>query len=271
MPAFPRILLLAVLLAPANATAQPCACKQYTGVILLEAGGLPQRVGTLGKLAYLADSLSREYPYVFVISPGNNFSGSSSADSLSPLTSDMISLMNRCRFAACAVGVQDTLMGQEAWTEVIKKAKFPVLSCDFSPSGPGSGRTIPYMVLRAGKGNRIVLLGTTRPGENTTARIREMAALKQKYPVLIALGRMTPEEGKALGRAVPELDDIIGAYADPGTDYIGKITLVLNEGKIMERRDELVPMSRLTRSSPRVQELINRLLPEYNNHGALKL
>jgi 2',3'-cyclic-nucleotide 2'-phosphodiesterase (5'-nucleotidase family) len=271
MPGFTRILILAALLAPAAAVSQPCDCRQYTGVILLEAGGLPGRVETLGKLAWLADSLSREYPYVFVISPGNNLCGSSSADSLSPLTAAMIGLMNRSGFDACAVGVQDTLMGRKAWAGVTKKAKFPLLSCDYTPPGSEAGPIVPYTVLRAGKGNRIVLLGITRPGGSASTRVKELASLKKKYPVLIALGHMTPEEGKALAREVPELDDVIGAYSDPGTDYIGKITLVMNEGKIMERRDELVPMSALTRSDRKVEERIHQVLLEYNNLGTVKL
>ncbi len=213
-----RLLLAVALMAPVTGYAQPCDCKQYTGVILLYPRSLRQE--DLGRLAYLADSLQKEYAYVFTIVPPD-----------------------------------------PDWASVLERMHArPVV-----PRLTRHGVTEPYGIIRAGKGNRIAVLDLGAWNDTTVKRASRYNWLGKEYPVFIGFGNIPLEGAKVLSQAVPGFQEIMGATVAEGKDStlflgqamvpvslagkpgIGKTTLVLNQGVIMERRDATVPLDSVPR------------------------
>jgi hypothetical protein len=206
------MLASAALILTLPGRSQPCDCKQYTGIIFLYPRSLT--MSDLHLLAYLADSLDREYAYVFTVVPP-----------------------------------------ESGWAGRLDQAHVRAVV----PATVRHGLRLPYSVLKAGKENRIVLLDLGAWDDSTVMRALQYSWLGQKFPVFIGTGEMPLEGARVLAETVPGFQEIIGVsqtgqpdstlffgqvmvpVSDPSRPGIGKTTLVLNRGVIMERRDETVP------------------------------
>jgi len=279
---------------------QPCECEWPTDVIILHVNDMHAKIDNMAKLAYLADSLERTCKYVFLVSAGDNFTGNPVVDMVADRGYPMIDLMNRCGFDASAIGNHEFDMGQEKLNRRFKQARFPFLSCNTDASGAVLEQPKPYKVKRAGHGNRIVFLGVTQTGQSgvpdshpdnlkglkfsdPVSSAKAYAKLKDKY-VLIALTHIGQEEDLQLAGELPQLDVIIGGHshdrldtgitrngvlvtqAGYGLKYVGKTFIRLSKGKVIFKKEEMIPMSALTKSDPRVMKLIDR----YNDNEELK-
>lgn len=63
-------------------------------VIILHVNDMHAKIDNLPKLAYLADSLRKISPYVFMVSAGDNFTGNPVVDMVADKGYPMIDLMN---------------------------------------------------------------------------------------------------------------------------------------------------------------------------------
>jgi 5'-nucleotidase/UDP-sugar diphosphatase len=252
-------------------------------VIILHVNDMHAKIDNLPKLAYLADSLRKSHPYVFLVAAGDNFTGNPVVDMIAEKGYPMIDLMNRCGFDVSAVGNHEFDLGQVFLNKRIEQARFPFICCNFDASRTSLKQPKPYIVLDAGKKIHIALLGIielndkgipdTHPSKvegitfsDGIAKAKEFKWLKKKYGILIGLTHLGVESDVVLADSMPEFTEIIGGHSHTLIDkpmmengvlivqagsnlkYIGKTTLLIRKGKVMKCTDEVIPITALTRA-----------------------
>jgi len=268
-------------------------------IIILHTNDMHSKIDNMAKLAYLSDSLRKLHPYVFLVAAGDDFTGNPIVDMLEDKGNPMINLMNLCGFNATAIGNHEFDMGQELLNKRMDQARFPFISCNIKVEDAILKQPKPYVLLNAGKDITIALLGATELNdkgipdthpskltgltfEKPVAKMKAFAWLKEKYGILIGLTHLGVETDVLLADSMPQLDLIIGGHshtliekpmirnsvlivqAGANLKYVGKTTLVVEKGKVKERRDEIIPMKALTRSNPGIQTMID----QYNQNEA---
>jgi 2',3'-cyclic-nucleotide 2'-phosphodiesterase (5'-nucleotidase family) len=296
---FKRFLFLSVVLTlpTLQVLSQESGQKKQTEVILLHANDMHAKIDNMAKLAYLADSLRRHHPNVFLVSAGDNFTGNPVVDMVPDKGAPMIDLMNRCGFSASAVGNHEFDMGQELLRRKFAQAGFPFICANLDGSAAVMGPVRPYLVLGIGGGDSIALLGLIQLDDNNLPsaipshmtgvqfvngieKARQYEWLKKRYGNMIALSHLGIADDARLADSVPLFDLVIGGHshtllekprlengvmivqAGSNLKYIGKTTLVLENGKVTDRRYELVSFETLKKENPGIRKVIDA----YNNN-----
>ncbi|MEI6173060.1 MAG: bifunctional UDP-sugar hydrolase/5'-nucleotidase [Bacteroidota bacterium] len=273
-------------------TQQPSGQKP-TEIIILHANDMHAKIDNMAKLAYLADSLRRFHADVFLVAAGDNFTGNPVVDMIPDKGYPMIDLMNRCGFDVSAVGNHEFDMGQDFLNKRLDQAKFPFICCNADASGAMVHPFSPYLVLNTKNGISIALLGIIQLDENGLpsshpskmtgirftsgiAKAKEYTWLKERYGILVALSHLGVLDDKVLADSIPQFDLIIGGHshtlleqplmengvmivqAGSGLKYIGKTTLQVENGHVISRQDEVIPLSVLKKENQEVRKLIDR-------------
>ena len=277
--------------------------KRTVEVIILHVNDMHAKIDNLGKLAYLSDSLKRTHPYVFLVAAGDNFTGNPVVDMASDIGYPMIDLMNRCGFTVSCFGNHEFDLGQEKLKKRIEQAKFPFICCNLDVSGTLLKQPKPYYILKAGK-TKIPLLGIIELNENGIPdsnpdkmkgivftdgikKAKEFTWLKDKEGTFFALTHLGTDTDEQLADAIPQLDVIIGGHshtilekplmennvmivqAGLNLKYIGKMTLVFTDGKLILKQDTLIVTDSLKRSRADLDTLIYRY--NYENKDLLRI
>jgi 2',3'-cyclic-nucleotide 2'-phosphodiesterase (5'-nucleotidase family) len=264
-----------------------------TEVIILHVNDMHAKIDNLPKLAYLADSLRKIHLFVFLVSAGDNFTGNPVVDMIADKGYPMIDLMNRCGFNVSAIGNHEFDLGQEKLNKRFEQAEFPFICSNFDAVGTLLKQPKPYLVLEAGKKTHIAVLGIielndkgipdTHPSKvegikfyNGIAKAREYKWLKKKYGILIGLTHLGVETDVKLADSMPEFDEIIGGHshtllekplmengvmivqAGSNLKYIGKTTLLIENGRVTGRSDEVIPISALHKADSALVELCGK-------------
>jgi len=261
-------------------------------IIILHTNDMHSKIDNFGKLAYLADSLRKTHKYVFLVGAGDNFTGNPIVDMYPDKGYPMIDLMNKLDFDVTAIGNHEFDMGQEMQNKRRKQATFPFISCNIDASGAILKQPDPYVILKAGK-IKIPFLGIIQLGENGIpdshpsrleglkftdgfTKAQDFVWLKEKYGMLIGLTHLGVEVDEPLAKAYPQFDVIIGGHSHTtmtkpmmvndvmivqtgsGLKNVGKIILQLTDGKITDRRYELIPLAGISGTKPEVQAMIDK-------------
>ncbi|MBK7172373.1 MAG: bifunctional metallophosphatase/5'-nucleotidase [Bacteroidales bacterium] len=293
------ILLAGIAIIPAGTFGQ--AASKETEIIILHTNDMHAKIDNMGKLAYLADSLRKIHPFVFLFAAGDNFTGNPVVDMVEDKGFPMIDLMNQCGFNLSALGNHEFDLGQDKLNARIKQAAFPFISCNIDASNAVFKQPEPFYILEAG-GIRIPVLGVIQLGENGLPdshpskleglrftdglqQALKYKYLKQEYGMLIGLTHLGVETDEPLAKEMPEFDVIIGGHshttmtkammvndvmivqAGSGLRNVGKLTLGIVDGKINRRDYELIPLQSVTNSKPEVQALID----QYNDNKELNV
>jgi len=288
-----------VLIFSLHTSGQQESLPESTEIIILHVNDMHSKIDNLSKFAYLADSLRKIHPIVFLVAAGDNFTGNPVVDMVEDKGYPMIDLMNRCGFNVSAIGNHEFDMGQELFNYRMDQATFPFISCNIKVTGGILKQPKPFIAMNAGKDISIAFLGAielndqgipdTHPSRvaglkfsDPVKKMKEFAWLKDKYTLLIGLTHLGVETDVILADSMPQLDLIIGGHSHTLIDkplihngvqivqaganlkYVGKTTLVVDKGRLIERRDEIIPMTDLTRVNPQVQALIDK----YNQNEA---
>ena len=270
---------------------------KQTEIIILHTNDMHSKIDNMAKLAYLADSLRQSHPFVFLVSAGDNFTGNPVVDMIPDKGYPMIDLMNRCGFNASALGNHEFDMGQPFLKTRMLQAKFPFICCNMDGTGSEIGQLRPYTILHAGNDITIALLGLIQLDDNGLpsahpsnmkdikfvnglSKAREYTWLKKQYGILIALSHLGIDDDVRLADSVPQFDVIIGGHShtllgEPrfahdvmivqtgaNLKYVGKITLMVEEGKVVSRNDEVVQFTALKNEDRGVRALLDL----YNNN-----
>ncbi|MEI6899308.1 MAG: bifunctional UDP-sugar hydrolase/5'-nucleotidase [Bacteroidota bacterium] len=273
---------------------------KVTEIIILHTNDMHAKIDNMGKLAYLADSLRRFHPYVFLLAAGDNFTGNPVVDMVEDKGYPMIDLMNQCGFNASALGNHEFDLGQEFLNRRVEQAKFPFLCANIQVTGGALKQPVPSTLLKAGNTTIDVVsfielnengFPDSHPSKlkglsfsNGLVKAKEFSGLKSQYDVVVALTHLGVDDDKELAKQCQGFDMIIGGHSHTIIDttllvngvlitqagcylkFIGKTTILLKDHKIISKKDELIPIGVLTRSKPEVQVLINK----YNDNDEFK-
>ena len=270
---------------------------KQTEIIILHTNDMHSKIDNMAKLAWLADSLRNLHPFVFLVSAGDNFTGNPVVDMIPDKGYPMIDLMNRCGFDVTAMGNHEFDMGQALLKKRILQAKFPFICGNMDGSESQVGQLRPYTILHAGSDISIAMFGLIQlddnglPSSHPTnmkdvkfvnglTKAREFAPLKKEYGILIALSHLGIDDDIRLADSMPQIDVIIGGHSHTvlnqpryannvmivqtgaNLKYAGKITLLVENGKVVSRNDELILLSSLKNEN----RGITALLDLYNNN-----
>jgi 2',3'-cyclic-nucleotide 2'-phosphodiesterase (5'-nucleotidase family) len=287
--------LLAAMLILSSVFAFPQS--KQTEIILLHTNDMHSKIDNMARLAYLADSLKNYHPFVFLVSAGDNFTGNPVVDMVPDKGYPMIDLMNNCGFEASALGNHEFDMGQTLLNKRMLQATFPFLCANADGSAAKVGQLKPYTVLKAGDAVTIALLGLIQLDDNGLpsthpsnlkdvsftsglTRAKDYKWLKKENTIFIALSHLGVNDDIRLADSMPEFDVIIGGHshtlleqpkfengvmivqAGAHMKYVGKTTLLLKEGKILSRNDEVIPLGTLKNEKQSIRALIDI----YNNN-----
>jgi 2',3'-cyclic-nucleotide 2'-phosphodiesterase (5'-nucleotidase family) len=287
------ILFLAVTaLFPFNNSVTAQKQQKSTEILILHTNDIHSRIDNFGKLAYLADSLRKTHKYVFLVAAGDNFTGNPIVDMFPDKGFPMIELMNMLHYDATALGNHEFDMGQELQNKRRKQAKFPFICCNIDATGAVVKQPEPYVILKAGK-IKIPFLGIIQLGENGLPdshpsrleglkftdgieKAKDFLWLKEKYGMLIGLSHLGVEVDESLAKAYPQFDVILGGHSHTtittpmmvngvmivqtgsGLKNVGLTTIQVADGKITDRKYELIPLANISKTDPVVQALIDK-------------
>ena len=270
-------------------------------IVILHTNDMHAKIDNFAKLAYLADSLRKEHPFVFLVSAGDNFTGNPVVDMVADKGYPMIDLMNQCGFNVSAMGNHEFDLGMEFLNKRFEQARFPFICCNMDATSTILKQPRPYFEFPAGKDLKVIMLGVLELGDNGIpdshpskmtgikftdgiTAAKQYTDLKNRNTVFIALSHFGIQGDVKLAKAMPELDMIIGGHSHTLIDtsmivngvmitqvgsnlkYVGKATLVVENGHVISRREEVIPMSKIKGSDPKIQKLID----QYNTNGELK-
>jgi 5'-nucleotidase / UDP-sugar diphosphatase len=270
-------------------------------IIILHTNDMHAKIDNMGKLAYLADSLKKTHLYVFLVAAGDNFTGNPVVDMVADKGYPMIDLMNKCGFDLSALGNHEFDMGQEFLEKRIKQASFPFICCNIDLSGTKMTQLKPYAILKAGNNLQIPFLGILQTGDNGLPdahpsrfkgikfsngieTAKDYAWLREKYGILIGLTHLGVDTDVVLARTMPQFDLLIGGHshtlidslmivngvmivqAASGLKYVGKTTLLVENGHVTNRSDEIISLD----SIHRVDTIVQKLIDQYNNNQELQ-
>jgi 2',3'-cyclic-nucleotide 2'-phosphodiesterase (5'-nucleotidase family) len=273
--------------------------QKQTEIIILHTNDMHAKIDNMAKLAYLADSLRSLHPCVFLVAAGDNFTGNPVVDMIPDKGYPMIDLMNRCGFDVSALGNHEFDMGQNFLNKRLEQAHFPFISCNVDVSEAEVHPLKPYLLLTTKNGISLALLGIIQLDENGLPsshpskmtgikftdglrKAREFAWLKERYGILVGLSHLGVEDDVRLADSMPQFDMIIGGHshtllekplmengvmivqAGSGLKYIGKTTLLVENGHVINRLDEVIPASILKKENQEVRKLID----QYNDNKA---
>lgn len=287
--------LISVIPARLQASEKPSSGRKE--IIILHVNDMHSKIDNMAKLAYLADSLRQIHPYLFLVSAGDNFTGNPVVDQIPEKGYPMIDLMNRCGFNLSAFGNHEFDMGQDMLNKRLQQAAFRFICCNFETGDAVLKQPKAFHVLKAGDNVRIAFLGllqldknglpSAHPSNLTGLRFangiekaKDYLALKDTFDLLIALSHLGVDDDIVLARTWPQFDVIIGGHTHtvlekPLTEngvmitqtganlrYVGKITLTLEDGRIIDKRGELISFGDLKKENLVVRQYID----QYNDN-----
>ncbi|MEI6747561.1 MAG: bifunctional UDP-sugar hydrolase/5'-nucleotidase [Bacteroidota bacterium] len=292
--------LLQLFSAAGHPDIQRAKATDTARIIILTTNDMHARIDNFPKLAYLADSLRHQFKDVFLVSAGDNFTGNPVVDQYPDKGYPMIDLMNRLGYNISAIGNHEFDLGQENLNKRIEQATFPFISCNIDAKGATFKQPEPYIVLKTADGLRIAVLSIIQLGENGLpdshpdklkgihfeegiGKALTYKYLKQQSDVFIALTHLGIEKDPDLAKQMGELDLIIGGHshtvmerpmmvngvmitqAGSGLKFVGKIILLVADGKLVGRSFELINLNSIKGKDKIIQGLIDA----YNSNPAL--
>lgn len=284
------LLLTAILLLAIKPVFAQKSGGFITEVIILHLNDMHAKTEGFARLKYLADSLKRNHPHVFIVAAGDNFTGNPYIDMVADKGYPMIDLMNQAGFTLSCFGNHEFDLGQEFLEKRIEQAKFPFICANINTGSSGLKQPQAYFLLKSGT-LEIPILGLIEINDNGIpdthpSKVKgisftdplkttgEYIDLKKKYGFLIALSHLGVETDEKLADEYPQFDVIIGGHshtilkmpvvkngvlivqAGSYQRFIGKLTLVIEGRSIIEKSDTLIAIESLRGADQTIQALL---------------
>jgi len=242
---------------------------------------------------------------VFFFNAGDNFSGNPVVDHYEPKGEPMLQLMNRMGVDAMTLGNHEFDYGQEVLKSFIERANFPIICANIhwqEQKEPFPQRP-PFTILKTPTGIKIAVLGLLQVDPYTgipathpvhlqgitfsdpIETAKKYRYLKNESDIFIALTHLGSRTDEILAQEIKELDLIIGghshskvyhpastgingslvAQAGENAEYLGRIDLTWQEGRLVEKSGELIEVASIKGEIPELKEMI----AAYNNNPVL--
>ena len=242
------------------------------------------------RLGFVADSLRTLYPDLLILSAGDNRSGDPINDMFEIPAYPVVALMNQIGFHATVIGNHEYDSNQDGLARLINLSAFSTLCANMEPDPKWKMHVKPYQVFDCG-GIFVGVIGITALGsmgipESHPARltdikfmdpletIRKYQFLREKCDVILLLSHLGFETDVKFSAELPWVDIIIGGHSHTQLDggemhngilitqngksipYATHSTLVLQGGKIVEKKAERIAVKGMPGESKIVAELV---------------
>jgi len=258
-------------------------------------------INTMGKISHIVNSERENNPNVFLLNAGDNFSGNPVVDMYDPKGEPLLILMNEIKFDAETIGNHEFDYGKSVLKRFIEKANFPILCSNIKNNDPNFLQPEPFTVLKTKGGVEIVILGLIQTEKHSGIpstlpdNVKNLVffngiefALKYKYlkkddNVFIALSHLGYQRDKELAKNMKEFDVIIGGHshtlvekpvlengvlitqAGAHANYLGRIDIIIKNGKIVEKKGIVIDLSSVKKSSQKIDKMVS----DFNNSSSL--
>ncbi len=201
---------------------------------------------------------------------------------------EMIDRMNEMGYDIMTFGNHDLAYINDYTGAALRKAKFPILAANMEISTNKLPKPLPYTVLNTTTGRKIAVLGlstdnTGREGViqlDLNQTVDKYLHLKESSDVFLALSHLGLKNDIQLANDYPAFDAIIGGHshnllndailensvliaqagghphevADKNPDFLGEVEIILENGKIVEKRGHVMPVVRVPDSEIEMPE-----------------
>lgn len=279
MPMLPRRSLLSLLLAglllagacPSPSAATPDRSAKITILQLNDLYDLMPvergKKGGLARVATLRDRLAKANPHLVLVLAGDFLSPSTMSSMFQG--GQMIAGLNAVGLDLATFGNHEFDFGEAVTAQRMQESRFAWVSSNVldPKTGQPFGSAVRFALRELG-GIRVAFIGLTTPETQTlskggkslkilppipAAKEAVAAARRAKADVIVALTHQFMADDKALARAVPEIDLILGGHEhDPLNATVGK-TLILKTGSeavALGRIDLAVTLGRSRKVEP---------------------
>ena len=257
---------------------------------ILSANDMHAAIENFPRLGYVADSLRALYPDLLILSGGDNRSGDPINDMFEIPAYPMVALMNQVGFHATVVGNHEFDSNQYGLARLIDLSTFPTLCANMEPDAKFNMHVKPYQIFDCG-GISVGVLGITALGsmgtpESHPARmtdirfmdpletIQKYVFLREKCDVVLLLSHLGYADDVKFSAELPWVDIIVGGHShtqlNGGEIHNGILitqnmksllnathsTLVLEDGKVVEKKAEAIAIAGQPGENKTVAELV---------------
>ena len=257
---------------------------------ILSANDMHAAIENFPRLGYVADSLRALYPDLLILSGGDNRSGDPINDMFEIPAYPMVALMNQVGFHATVVGNHEFDSNQYGLARLIDLSTFPTLCANMEPDAKFNMHVKPYQIFDCG-GISVGVLGITALGsmgtpESHPARmtdirfmdpletIQKYAFLREKCDVVLLLSHLGYADDVKFSAELPWVDIIVGGHShtqlNGGEIHNGILitqnmksllnathsTVVLEDGKVVEKKAEAIAIAGQPGENKTVAELV---------------
>lgn len=264
-------------------------------VVILHFNDVHGKIDNFARVAARVEAERRGGADVLLLCAGDNFTGNPIIDQYQPPGEPILELLNRLGVDLFTLGNHEFDFGLENLQRFAARARFPIVSANIHPR-PGSEipNLSPSRLLTTKSGVRVAAFGLIQiePGNGLPsthpdrvqglrfseplAKALEMKPLRRQADVFLALSHLGYEDDVKLARSMPELDAIIGGHShtrvDPaetvngvllaqaGSDlrWLGRVELLVRNGRVVQKKGELIEVKTLVDEDPEVKAMIAR-------------
>ena len=266
------------------------AFAQRSEVHIVSGNDMHAKIENFPKLSAIVDSLREEYPGLLVLSAGDNRTGEPLNDMYEIPAYPMIALMNQIGFDATTLGNHEFDSGPAGLTKLINLANFHHICANVFPDPKWGMHLRPYEIFDV-MGTSVAVIGAVQIGPTgipdshpdnckgiafkpVLETLQQYSWLRDKCDVVLLLTHIGYEDDVELSKHVPWADLIVGGHShtqlDGGEIHNGllitqnvnrlervtHITLVLEDGKVVEKKAENIEVSTFPRENAATAQLL---------------
>ena len=266
------------------------AFAQRQEVHIISVNDVHAKIQNLPQLAAIVDSMRAVYPGLLVISAGDNRTGEPLNDMYEIPAYPMVALMNQIGFDATTLGNHEFDSGPAGLARLINLSNFSYISANVHPDPEWGIHLRPYQIFDV-NGVSVGVVGAVEIGiagipdshpdnckgmsfSPVLETVNKYSWLRDKCDVVIFLSHIGYEADVEISKDLPWVDLIIGGHShtqiDGGEMHNGLLitqvvnrlkkathtTLVLQDGKLVEKKAELINVEAYPRKNAIVDEMV---------------
>ncbi|MCQ2301117.1 MAG: bifunctional metallophosphatase/5'-nucleotidase [Bacteroidales bacterium] len=290
-----RICKVLSLMLLTSLTFMACQPKQQK-IYIASVNDQHANIDNYPQFAALIDSLRSVHPDLLLVAAGDNRSGNPVNDRYEEPAKPMYNLMNEVGFDLSCFGNHEWDGGMSGLHKVLGWANFPFICANVTFEDSLDLNVNPYVVIEK-DGLKLAFVGAIQLGPNGLpdshpsnligAHFVPIAEVLPQYlnlrddnNALILVSHCGYEEDREIAEQFPQLDVIIGGHthtrvaetqlvngvmitqAESKVKYVTLSTLTFEDGKLIDKQEELLSVRDFPKRNEKVQAMVN----EYNSN-----
>lgn len=279
----------------ASLTFMACQPKQQK-IYIASVNDQHANIDNYPQFAALIDSLRSVHPDLLLVAAGDNRSGNPVNDRYEEPAKPMYNLMNEVGFDLSCFGNHEWDGGMSGLHKVLGWANFPFICANVTFEDSLDLNVNPYVVIEK-DGLKLAFVGAIQLGPNglpdshpsnligahfvpIAEVLPQYLNLRDENNALILVSHCGYEEDREIAEQFPQLDVIIGGHthtrvaetqlvngvmitqAESKVKYVTLSTLTFEDGKLIDKQEELLSVRDFPKRNEKVQAMVN----EYNSN-----